>query len=223
MRTCSICGVPKDDSEYFKSVGRQCKRCMADRSRARYHTRYREGRLADRRQKDLARKTFPTTGTEAQRAYAAGLVDGEGCIHLARRGGKQGQYAVPHQNGQHTIVVYLNNTAKPMIDFLQSLWGGYVNIVPANEEKNSRAQWHWGVSANKALRFLDDIFPFLIVKRRQAQLARRFQRYVQVTGRERTEKIYKLQCRFFDEMRVLNQRGLRALPPSHDPIGVLAG
>ncbi len=214
---CRICEQEKSESE-FHPKHRRCKTCFSADLRKRYRERYRDVGIAKRRAKDLARKAFEPIGSDVERAYAAGLVDGEGCIHLARRGAKKGTYAVAHQHGQHTVLVYLNNTAKPMIDYLQSRWGGYVRRVPENEKLNRREQWHWGLSANKALRFLDDIFPYLVVKRRQAQLARRFQRYVQVVGRERTERIYQLQCRFFDEMRLLNRRGLRQLPAAHNPV-----
>lgn len=78
-------------------------------------------------------------------------------------------------------------------------------------EMNRKAQWAWTLTANNALAFLDEIYEYLIVKKRQAQLARRFQRYVQRTGRKRTPKVAALQDRFYVEMKRLNWRGLN--PP----------
>lgn len=201
VKTCRLCSKEKNESE-FNPKSHQCKRCLADKCLARYYATGQKERMARRRVGDFARKHHEPIFSPTERAYAAGLVDGEGCIGVNRRTGHGGVW------GQRFLGVWVTNTSKPMIDYLQSRWGGSVRHVPAQPEKNRRPQWFWMLSCNKALYFLDDIYDFLIVKRRQGQLGRRFQRYVQVTGRERTEKIARVQDRFYQEFKILNKRGL---------------
>lgn len=174
----------------------------------RYDTIYGPRLRAERRAKDFERKNRPCMHPVAILAYTAGIVDGEGCIGVNRRGAKGGQFAAAHQFGQHFMGVWVNSTTKPMIDFLAANWGGSVRMIPEKPTLNRKAQWNWLLQANDALHMLDAIAPYLVVKVRQMRLARRFQRYVQVAGRARTERIYRLQSRFYDEFKQLNHRGL---------------
>lgn len=208
-KICRICGAEKDESMFYPE-GRQCRRCLADRSTQRYRTKYR-AILAERRTlADRGRKTPAVSRLSvAELAYTAGLVDGEGCVHLCKHGKAGGTSA---RIGQVTLHVTVRNTSEPMIRFLQTRWGGSVSAFAEKPDLNRKAQWAWVLTANNALTFLDDIYEYLIVKHRQAQLARRFQRYVQRTGRARTPRVAILQDKFFLEMRRLNWRGLN--PPA---------
>lgn len=208
MRGCRLCGQEKDESEFYPQ-GKQCRACLAALSSKRYHGKWRVIRLAERRQKDLDRKAHARTVSDIECAYAAGLLDGEGCIHI-RRAGVAGGTAT--RIGQYTMLVTVRSTSPGMQEFFRDRWGGTIARFDARPDLNRKAQSAWTVTANNALFLLDDVFPYLRVKRTQAKLARRFQRYVQVVGRKRTEKIRRVQHRFFRALKLLNYRGLR--PPT---------
>lgn len=160
------------------------------------------GRAA-KRQALKARRESSHSATE--RAYLAGLIDGEGSIRIQRRGAAGGKTFRP---GQYTAMVEMVNTDEQMIRWVQERWGGAVSHTPANPAANRKAKWQWRVVADKVLPVLDDIFEFLRTKRQQAKLCRRFQRYAQVAGRRRDEKVEALHATFHESLRVLNKRGL---------------
>jgi hypothetical protein len=54
---------------------------------------------------------------------------------------------------------------------------------------------------------LDAVLPYLIIKKRQAVLCRRFQRYTQSPSRIVTEKALRVHKRIHDAVRGLNKRG----------------
>jgi hypothetical protein len=207
---CAYCDAEKDASEFTPQSKRKCRVCIYAANRKRYHTQYRDGlaerRRAARRQRFDARKALEPSRSIAERAYTAGLIDGEGCVTLYCRGGRGG---VGFRQGQFVCLVYVNSTTKSMIDWLSSRWGGTVCYVPEKPDMNRKAQWRWQLQSNAVLRMLDEIMEFMVVKRPQAKLIRRFQRYLQISGRKRTDKVDRVQTRFWVEVRRLNHRGVR--------------
>ena len=94
--------------------------------------------------------------------YAAGFFDGEGCIHIARN-----------------VRVILSGCFVPgLLERFVERWGGKVSS--AVWSKNTcRPGVRWEITGPKAARFLDDVFPHLIEKRKQAELAREYLAYKQ--------------------------------------------
>jgi hypothetical protein len=203
---CKLCGMSGEKDLFYSNSKSRCRDCTNTINRLRYQTRYREQYAKFRRAEQDTRKRIPVTLSEVDRAYAAGLIDGEGCIRITVRGASGGtQFRV----GQRTLMVEVTNTDQAMLLWLQDRFGGSISYAPENLDLNRRERWHWRVAANKALYCLDAIWPYIKTKRRQAKLGRRFQRYVQFTGRALSEKRDSLMSRFDQELRALNKRGLR--------------
>ena len=101
--------------------------------------------------------------TAEERAYAAGLLDGDGSIYI------RGPHGKPPHKSSYSICVCLGQDDIRPIFLLQRLWGGSISPGPlrANGKCNSR----WTLTAVSAARFIRDILPFLISKREQAILA----------------------------------------------------
>ena len=207
MNTCKLCGKSGGQELFYKQSRVRCKECTNRLNTERYHGKYRKRVLAARRTKHLKAKFRQIELSDVDRAYAAGLVDGEGSVRITERGA-QGGTAL--RRGQYTLMVELTNTSLPMIDWLVARFGGSVSYAKANPIRNAREKWHWRVAANKALYVLDAVWPYLITKRQQAKLGRRFQRYAQYAGRAQTDKVYRLHQRFYTELRRLNARGYKA-------------
>jgi hypothetical protein len=204
IQYCYYCRTEKQDSDFYKQSKRRCKVCTQANNMMRYKRDYRSDRLAKSRHDDYERKRLVIEHTEIERAYAAGLFDGEGCVRITKRGAAGG---TAMRVGQHTMMVQLNNTDEAMIRWLQARWPAALSFTEASQKENRKARWAWSLTANNALHFLDEIYEFSLTKRRQIKWARRFQRYVQGVGRPRTEQIERLQSVFYAEIKTLNRRG----------------
>jgi LAGLIDADG-like domain len=99
---------------------------------------------------------------EVDRAYLAGLFDGEGCVYIGAKKGKQGQYQ---------LVVTLTNSHKPTIDALHEQYGGIVQI----HHRGLRRHYAYALRSLKAKALLQDVLPYLRIKRAEAELALEFQ------------------------------------------------
>ena len=205
---CRYCNTTKPASEFYAQSKVKCKQCVNASNRERHHRLYAARNIAARRAKEREAKAVRITHTVAERAYLAGIVDGEGSIQVRLRGVKGGTALRP---GQFTLVVQVVNTSKPLIDWLVATWGGAVGFSPENREENRKGKYTWTIAANNALALLDEIMEFMVIKRRQCVLGRRFQRWAQGAGRPRTEKIERLHLRFYSEMKKLNHRGVAPL------------
>jgi len=96
-------------------------------------------------------------------AWAAGFVDGEGCITI------QKSYA-PSKQGWHAMSLMMRVTQKRRqpLDALASLFGG------SAEPMKSRPYFDWTISAVQTANALREMLPYLILKRDQAELALEF-------------------------------------------------
>jgi intein/homing endonuclease len=99
--------------------------------------------------------------TEAQKAYLAGLFDGEGCIGYYKRKGNRSKYS-------YVSLVTISQT-----DFRPILWlhekVGFGTVITKPGKKHVEHQW----TTNKrqyVYEFLEAIQPYLILKREQADL-----------------------------------------------------
>ena len=99
------------------------------------------------------------------RAYAAGLVDGEGCIIISKR--------KRSRNRRHLYVnkVVINMVTPECIKKMQFLFGGSINLKRNYKKANANSSFAWTVSGKLATRFLEQIQPYLILKQPQAAAA----------------------------------------------------
>lgn len=125
---------------------------------------------------------------EVDRAYLAGLTDGEGCIGI--------EYAArsatdPRKRAR--LYVNINNTHEGLIQNLKRMAGGLGSIQERDPpaDKNWKKIWIWVIKGGSARWFLEQIKDYLIVKKDQATLA--------LDGPDTEEK--------WLAMKALNQRG----------------
>jgi hypothetical protein len=150
-------------------------------------------------------------------AYAAGFVDGEGCIAVVRSFvPKSSRYVY----GVHVVVA---NTERAVLDWMKAFWGGWVVAVPKHDGR-WRQSWTWRCSGLKAKPFLSGIRPWLRIKQPQCEnalvMVDLLQRGRRTLGPyplppawlEEQEKLYWIQ-------RELNHRGTKAFvaEPMHSP------
>jgi hypothetical protein len=151
-------------------------------------------------------------------AYAAGFVDGEGCIAIARSfSTRSGRY-------QYGVQIVVANRDRGVLDWMQTTWGGWVVAVSARAE-HSRQCWNWRCRTGLSARpFLNGIRPWLRIKPPQCDNALAMIDLLQ-RGR-RTLGPYPLPQAWLDEQeklywiqRELNHRGSDAFvaQPMHSP------
>lgn len=100
------------------------------------------------------------------KAYVAGIVDGEGCIDIYKH--KAAPRSVRKYRYTMRLTVGMGRPELP--NLLHLLYGGTLTVCKP-ENSNRSAEWRWRVSSNKAVSVLNDIFPYLRLKKKQATLA----------------------------------------------------
>lgn len=96
--------------------------------------------------------------------YTAGILDGEGCVHLGPAG------------GDYRLQIILASIHRPALEQLQSWWGGNI-YETANHKRKEGWQfcWQWHVSSRDGqLQMLEAVLPYLVIKRRASEIAVRF-------------------------------------------------
>lgn len=107
---------------------------------------------------------------ETDLAWAAGIVDGEGCIGLSRI-----------SNAHWSLRVAVGNTDIRMINKLKGCFGGSVrlqNKKPGKDGFKRKPLWVWVLYGAKAESFLVSIMPYLCNKADQAEIGISSRRYL---------------------------------------------
>lgn len=103
---------------------------------------------------------MPARLTESRKAWAAGFFDGEGTVGLYAKASRPSTF--------HLSVEITQKDSIPLA-LLQRVYGGTITT------RREGGVSHWKTQARKASAFLEDIEPYLIVKRKQVLVALDFQ------------------------------------------------
>src|SRR4051812_24103916 len=97
-------------------------------------------------------------------SYAAGFFDGEGCVQI--------RVSYPRGTKSYSMRLQVSQVDVRPLEMLQQRWGGSLRLEP----HRPRPIWRWCLQAHQAQAFLEEILPYLVVKRDQAEIAISFQR-----------------------------------------------
>lgn len=107
-------------------------------------------------------------------AYAAGFLDGEGCVGVYRdshRNDRQGRPRV-RQSGYHSASLQASGYGRAPLDLLVDLFGGR---VATGRSLTGHVLHHWRINAQEQVEaVLRQLLPYLLVKREQAELTIQF-------------------------------------------------
>lgn len=149
-------------------------------------------------------------------AYVAGLIDGEGCIRIAKQSNKLTYIAV--------VQLAMTEKAEVVKKALLETFGGNCYAMEF-KNKNWARQWQWRINGEEACEFLEKIIPFLILKKPQALLALQMNQMRKKSGwhKETRAKAEAMK----QKMHLLNMRGPNAqnaeagwFHPSPDLFGI---
>jgi hypothetical protein len=132
---------------------------------------------------------------ETEKAYLAGIVDGEGTVTLSRQ----------HKNETPIPSVSVANNNLELLKRIKRLLGGTI-VFKKKRKKHHSDSYVWTIRFDKALQFLKEIRKYLIVKKPQADLI--ILKYKSVTHRagKYTPGMLKKKMRLVAEIRKLNKR-----------------
>lgn len=112
---------------------------------------------------------------ETRAAYFAGFVDGEGSFSVFRAGG----------NGRNIVVAMQVGQLDPRpLQMLQAVYGGSLILSPNATAHAVRAKpiWRYMLRGPALTRCIEDLLPYLIVKRERAELALAIRRMMKKGG-----------------------------------------
>lgn len=143
---------------------------------------------------------------DVELAYAAGVIDGEGCIGLY---GDRTAWQI-------TIKVHVQMTDRTVLEWFRYTFGGRITKprVPTDAGRSQTRDWKpaqvWYCQSKVAYEFICAVLPWLRLKRMQAEIAEAFYRQciMNKTSVRLTEENKWLREMLWSRMRLLNRRGL---------------
>ena len=105
-------------------------------------------------------------------AYTAGLIDGEGCIQIARHNNQKTVDGHP----RYVLMIRFNMVSAGILKWLCETYGGsfFPGKKPRNE--NWRQQWIWSLANRGGEDFLVLLLPYLRIKKAEAEVALEFRK-----------------------------------------------
>lgn len=148
--------------------------------------------------------------------YAAGFIDGDGCICFTSR----------HRNVSCDPFIQITTTHKEIASLFRRSFGGTVHCYDRDDNLNWRSSITWKKGENRHGRFLCRLLPSLIIKRRQAELCLAANATKKIPNNAGLRPDVAVERRRLSlEMKELNRKGVGAHCPHHGEInpGYLAG
>lgn len=104
--------------------------------------------------------------TEVQRAYLAGCFDADGSVSIAKSGvGTQGI-----KSPRYVLRINIVNTSIELMNWLYENFGGLIKKRPLVNPEKHRQTYDWTYDNGKAIRILELMEPYLIVKKERVQV-----------------------------------------------------
>lgn len=140
--------------------------------------------------------------TDIEKAYIAGIIDGEGTICIQKQYRKAKRYGGRHA---YTLHVAVEMGCKEVPEYLiQKV--GFGSLQSRIRPGYKREMFTWRVTGRNAIKFLEQIRCYLILKNREADIAMAFQGTMVYQNRWHRvpEKIMELREQFYLGLRELH-------------------
>jgi hypothetical protein len=131
-----------------------------------------------------------------EKAYVAGIIDGEGTVTLTRR----------HKNETPSPNVSIANTNIEMLKWIREKIGCGIIVKRSKRKTNHSTSYVLTLSDYNALTLLADIKNFLIIKKPHAELILKHYKKSTPRNGKYTKKQTEMKKWLVDEIRKLNQR-----------------
>jgi hypothetical protein len=133
--------------------------------------------------------------------YVAGLIDGEGTVTYLPRKSVKG-------NISYALIVDVSNTNRTVLEALKAKYGGSISVT--KRAPPCKTCYTWRVQSRLALRVLEEVFPYLIVKKKQAEILIPHCRAKRrnAGGKRRPREFWEKERAIRQTIRSLNKRGV---------------
>jgi hypothetical protein len=128
--------------------------------------------------------------------YVAGFFDGEGCVNISTD-----RYGKPY------LRILVVNTDVSVLEKFKEKWGGDISHNKRQKE-NWKRSFTWRLSHYKAIEFLAELEPHLIVKKKQANLAISFYETKPGKGTKWSDEMLQKANAIIDQIRMANKKGV---------------
>jgi hypothetical protein len=133
---------------------------------------------------------------QAERIYAAGFLDGEGCFAVQRTKRVYDPFAY------YQPIITVAQIQRAPLDLLAGLFGGIVR--PRMLRSNGRVYYFWNAYGKRAVAVIEALQPYLRVKHRQAALLLELSHLTGRQGRWIDPVVYARRQAIWVEVRQLN-------------------
>ena len=147
--------------------------------------------------------------TQARWAYLAGFLDGDGCITITTK----------NQRRTYCIEVRYSQTNGPFLQHLRDLVGIGSVYQTSKPKGNHSARFQWVFASGKAEEFLRAIFPFLVLKKDQAEIALKLAELM----RQQRAKSYRLTEEAIEKREKIRQELRQLKGPKGKGLNYLGG
>jgi hypothetical protein len=130
-------------------------------------------------------------------AYVAGIIDGEGWIGFKAPKDKTKK--------RYLAVVVEVSMTNPTIPYMLSVQFGGSFTESGSRSENRKDQFRWILTGKGAIEFINQIYEFLLVKRKQANLAIAFMQLQELDNSNSSNE--SVINSFKEKMHELNKRG----------------
>ena len=156
--------------------------------------------------------------SEVDRAYLAGIIDGEGCIHLGKREVAHpvrwsGRGRKPTSWARFDGKVHVVNTDMRLLEWLHARWPGrFITSRPPSPNQKGGVRCkpshalYWGSRLAKPV--LEEALPFLVLKREQAEILLAFIQTLGNRGTPLSVDTYRAREVMHARMAELNRKGI---------------
>lgn len=134
--------------------------------------------------------------------WVACALDGEGSIGIHR------QWAIDRLNHRYRAVISVSNTCREFLDFLASLVNGMIHRKNIPKKPHHKECFSVVIKARAIPNLLEQILPYLIIKRKQADLVLEYCRAVAASPVHNRAVQQEFE-RLYQECKALNKRGTK--------------
>lgn len=133
--------------------------------------------------------------------YIAGFFDGEGNINIYKIDTKNNTEVQRRLVPKYELSIAIYNTDKGIMEWLSSVFGGYFQVRNRTNTISHKEGWKESyavrMTSNQAFEFLNLVYPYLRIKKKQADIAIAFQG-VKIKKTSRFAKVTSEQLEFFE-------------------------
>ena len=129
-------------------------------------------------------------------AYVAGFIDGEGNIGVSYF----------KSTGTYYLHITVPQTHRKPLEVLLETFGGNIWNRPIPKNPKHKQQWYWRVTRKLAASVLNELLPYLVLKKEQAELGIVFQARIGQPSIRLPEGEHEKRAKIIQELKYLNNK-----------------